>query len=73
MLYAAHWVIFGFVACALVFWVAMLVWAGRLGLFKKSREGIKYSVFDACPNGAGGKDEHHPSGPGAGKPQNSDH
>ena len=46
MLYPAHWMIIGFVAFALLFWLALLVWAARSGVFRRSSEAIRYKVFE---------------------------
>ena len=57
MLYPAHWLIIGFVAFALLFWVALLVWAARTGLFRRSSEAVKYKVFETGPE-TGKREEH---------------
>lgn len=46
MLYPAHWLVAGFVALSLVFWLGMLFWAARSGHFEKSSEAIRYKVFE---------------------------
>ena len=46
MLYPAHWLVAGFVALSLVFWLGMLLWAARSGHFEKSSEAIRYKVFE---------------------------
>ncbi len=46
MLLPAYWLVFAFVAFAVLFWAGLLLWAHRTGLFGKSGEAVKYRVFD---------------------------
>lgn len=48
MLYPAYWLVIAFVAFALLFWLALLIWAARTGLFKEDSETLRYKAFDAC-------------------------
>ena len=46
MIYPAYWLIAGFVVFALLFWLALLLWAGRTGHFNRSSEDLRYKPLD---------------------------
>ena len=53
MLYPAHWFVVAFVGVLVLFWVGLMVWAGRTGLFNKNSESVKYKVFEDDYDGGG--------------------
>lgn len=46
MLYPAYWLVVAFVVGVVLFWLGMLLWAGRTGLFSKDSETLRYKALD---------------------------
>ena len=47
MLYPAYWLVITFVGLAVLFWLGMIVWAARTGLFSRDSDTLRYRALDA--------------------------
>jgi threonine/homoserine/homoserine lactone efflux protein len=47
MLYPAYWLVIAFVGFAVLFWLGMLMWAARTGLFSRDSETLRYKALDS--------------------------
>lgn len=46
MLYPAYWLVIAFVGFVVLFWLAMLLWGARTGLFSRDSETLTYKALD---------------------------